>query len=455
MIDFIKSYDCGIDKCLLLKNQYLKFPLSLDPDTGEVMNKNRYSEFNGIIFSIFTSGKVGMAGSLHKYFNNGVQNYNDFYFHDLIITIHDLNNRFGINPQNVIVNNIEFGVNIELSYSPRDFIDGLVTHRYHPFSINPDPKIFCVQAMYNNYVLKIYDKGLQYGLNKNLMRIEIKVLRMAYLSKTGIKTLWDLTDREKLNLLKEVLIDAVDDVLFCEEIGDETKLSEKDLQLLKDGSNPKFWAKHLKETGKNASKKMRKYKNLTRDHGTQHFHLVADCIKRKWDSLLEADSETVGLLTEFQNNLTNRNLRVLTGTPPSEVSNSLWVEGEEDTTIYTSSKVVNGIYPINNSNKVCPVTGIDISMQKEESRFLSIVGIRYLYNNNRRIFDKLLSELPQAYHNESLKVQEYKIAHHVRDKFFNPRNRTRRAVRKICSEPALFDNMSLISKDKLEIANTP
>ena len=455
MIDFIKSFDCGIDKSLLINNQYLKFPLLFYPDTGEIENKNRRSEYNDILFSIFTSGKVGMKGSLHKYFNNGVQNYNDFYFHDLIITIKDLYNRFGINPQNVIVNNIEFGVNLELSYSPQDFIDGLVTHRYRPFSPNPDPKIFCVQAMYSNFVLKIYDKGLQYRLNKNLMRIEIKVLRMAYLSKTGIKTLWDLTDRKKLNLLKEVLIDAVDDVLFCEEIRDETKISDKDLQLLKDGSNPKFWAKHLKETGKNASIKMRKFKNLTRNHGNQQFHLIVDCIKRKWDSLLEADSETVGLLTEFQNNLTNHNLRVLTETSRSEVSNNLCGEGEEDTTIYTSSKVVNSIHPINSKNKVCPVTGIDISMQKEESRFLSIVGIRYLYNNNRRIFDKLLSELPQAYHNESLKVQEYKIAHHVRDKFFNPRNRTRRAVRKICSEPALFDNMSLISKDKLEIANTP
>jgi hypothetical protein len=66
-----------------------------------------------------------------------------------------------------------------------------------------------------------------------------------------------------------------------------------------------------------------------------------------------------------------------------------------------------------------------------------------------------LSELPPKWHNVSQEVQEYKIAHHVRDKFFNLRNSTRRAIKRKCSAPALFDNNLLISKEKLAIANTP
>lgn len=455
MIDFVKSFNCNLDPSQLLKNRYLKFPVVVDPDTGEVLKKNRYSDYNGITFSIYQSGKVRIAGSLHKYFNMGLHNYNDFHFSDLITTIQDLYDRFGINPLEVYLNNLEFGVNIELDFKPRVLIDSLVTHHYKSFNVESKSIILYAYAQYDNYILKIYDKGLQFGLNRNLLRIEIKVLRMAYLKNTGIKTLWDLTDCHKLIRLKEILINVVDDILFWDKSIDKSHLSKRELELINKGCNPKFWPDHLEEAGKNASKKMRHYKELIRKHGGYQFHLIGDLIQEKWDLLLAQDSKTLRLLTEFQNTLLSKKLRVLTEIQNEGVDVPVSYYNISITSSDNSGKGGNVVTPDNKGKKVCTVTGIDISMQKEESRFLCITGIRYLYKNNRQQYDILLSELPTKWHNAPREVQEYKITHHIRDKFFNPRNSTRRAINKICARPALFDNRLLVSKEKLAIAETP
>ena len=43
----------------------------------------------------------------------------------------------------------------------------------------------------------------------------------------------------------------------------------------------------------------------------------------------------------------------------------------------------------------------------------------------------LLSKLPAKLHDEPGEVQEYKIALHIRDMFFNSRNSIRRAINKL------------------------
>jgi hypothetical protein len=167
------------------------------------------------------------------------------------------------------------------------------------------------------------------------------------------------------------------------------------------------------------------------------------------------DSKTLRLLTEFQNTLLSKNVRVLTEIQNEGVDVPVSCYNISITSSDNSGKGGNVVTPDNKGKKVCTVTGIDISMQKEESRFLCIMGIRHLFNNDRNLYDKLLSELPLKWHDAPREVQEYKIAHHIRDRFFNPRNSTRRAINKICAEPALFDNRLLVSKKKLALADTP
>jgi hypothetical protein len=66
----------------LLNNDLLLFPLPIDENGGEILNKTRTSEHLGLIF-IIKNNNVKLMGSLHKYFNRGLHNFNDFHFTDL------------------------------------------------------------------------------------------------------------------------------------------------------------------------------------------------------------------------------------------------------------------------------------------------------------------------------------------------------------------------------------
>ncbi len=104
--------------------------------------------------------------------------------------------------------------------------------------------------------------------------------------------------------------------------------------------------------------------------------------------------------------------------------------------------------------KICPVTGLDISMQAKNSKFLSSSGVKWYYENNRKIFDKVLApRLTGKLKSKDLKIQFRRIAQSIRNADSNPRNNTRRAIQKLLNEKdSLFNNMQLIDKSKLREA---
>ena len=106
------------------------------------------------------------------------------------------------------------------------------------------------------------------------------------------------------------------------------------------------------------------------------------------------------------------------------------------------------------SSKICPVTGLDISMQPGNSKFLSFTGVKWYFEHHRKVFDKVLySRLTDHFKNADLYLQFREIAHSIRNSDSNPRNNSRRAIQKVLSErDCLFDNLELIDKRKLKEA---
>ena len=109
---------------------------------------------------------------------------------------------------------------------------------------------------------------------------------------------------------------------------------------------------------------------------------------------------------------------------------------------------------ITSSEKICPVTGLDISMQPKNSKFLSSVGIRWYYDYDRRTFDVVLApKLTEVIKSKDIRRQFRKIAHSIRNADSNPRNNTKRAIQKLLNEKdSLFNNMQLIDKTKFKEA---
>jgi len=106
------------------------------------------------------------------------------------------------------------------------------------------------------------------------------------------------------------------------------------------------------------------------------------------------------------------------------------------------------------SQKVCPVTGLDISMQPRGSKFLSFTGVKWYYEHNYKTYSEILApRLTDTWKKKDINDQFREIAHSIRNMDSNPRNNTRRAIRKILNEKnSLFNNFDLIDKRKLKEA---
>jgi hypothetical protein len=380
---------------------------------------------------------------------------------------------------------VEVGVNIELPYCPNEFIDNLVTHKYQQFNVEHNDKMTLANVKYQQFQIKIYNKGRQYYIDKDILRFEVKVIKMVLLKKYGIHTLWDLMDPIKLDLLQELLLETFNNLTYWDDSIIMESLSEVDRKLLENGRNPKFWKEHLGLTGSNASKNFRKYQELINRYGNKHFYEIRELINKKWDSLncfseeaklalikfqKELEGQEVRVLTEFHEEPINKSVRVLTENQEQQKTLDLRVLTKKADSLAEdySKNGINLSDPLNtsinnlnigekivslkNGRKVCIVTGLDISMQKDSSRFLSITGIKYIYQNNPSLFKLLKSKMIRNWLNAPLDKQISEIAHTIRNKYHSKRIHTKKAIKRLCSTPALFSNYDLISCSKKRIA---
>jgi hypothetical protein len=457
MVDFIKVSNVGIDPAQFLKNPLLMFTDRIDRATGELIEGAKSAKYRDMRFFISSKGVTGLAGSLHKYYNEGIHNYNDFTLDNLKLTIEDLQSRFSINPATSTLNNIEFGVNLEVPFNPDDFIDHLVTHNYTQFNIDKDKTMNYAQVSYHQFNIKIYNKGLQFGLGRNILRFEVKIVRMAKLAKYDIRTLQDLLIPEKLQSVLELLLQVFDQITYWDESIELNLLSQQERELLRDGYNPKFWQDHLKKAGSNASKKFRQYQGLIRKYGNPDFYNLGQLISDKWNILLQNTSEPIRDITGYQSLSDCEPIRDFTAYSNVSDSKSIYQVSEEkpyrDTSSYNLSIGKDLVQSSPGYKRVCQVTGLDISMQKGTSRFLSITGIRYYRDYQPDVFKELQNRLSGNWTNESPEKRIKEIAHSIRNSLHSKRIHTQKAIRRLCNSPSLFDNNELISQEKKNIAN--
>ena len=233
-----------------------------------------------------TENMLIVKNSLHIFYNqingNGIQNYNDFSYTNLVEAIETLaRNIKGIKEQRLT--NLEYGLNIEVPETAESIINNNVYfHKYKEktTSENYYGKGKYIQFKSINYLIKMYDKAKQYEINeKNILRFEIKFTNSKEFKKFDIKNLNDLLDKRKLQLLQGYLIKRFDELLI---IDDFTALSDVSKSYL----NSKHWsnyerkdrnrkAKHIKEFEKELiEKKLLKTKNLLRQKLIEKFNVL-------------------------------------------------------------------------------------------------------------------------------------------------------------------------------------
>jgi hypothetical protein len=286
MIDGIKIYDLKTDPDQLLQNPYLAEYWNTTVHNSDGTYKYGLAEYFGLKFQL-KHGKVRLQGSVHKYRNAGRHNYDDFRAVDVAKVVQELSEKFKINTQQTELNNVEFGVNVVLPFGVNVVLDNLIVYKGEPFMKVVEDGMSYYQCKKTHFIIKIYNKGLQYNLPDNVLRFEIKVMRMQYLKTKGItlRYLSDLLNMGIYEPLGNILTEVFDGILFGDQALNEKALNTKELETFLRGSNPKTW--QVKAGGQNEWKKLQRlestFKDLLERHrtGVNFRSVVAELIRKK------------------------------------------------------------------------------------------------------------------------------------------------------------------------------
>lgn len=310
-IDFVKfhytdkNYELPIDKT--------DFTISVNHQTGETDDK-REGEYFGMHIIKYPSGRVMVKGSIHKFFNRTDFNGDDFNIRNLTTALKDLQRELRLHPDSCKLENIEIGVNIQLPFDPNKLLQNLLFHRCVEFN-KTISGTFYYQSAKRDYIIKIYNKTAQYEkklkkcsenqcfmssvekthftffkntinkyLQPNILRFEIKFLKMNVLNELGIVNLSDVLKPEMTTALNNLLLKEFQEVCFYDYTTDQMSMKSSEINKLKDYRNPNYWV-NLNKKDKYYHKK--KFQEMTLKYSQNIRAKVSELIKQKMEKLTE------------------------------------------------------------------------------------------------------------------------------------------------------------------------
>lgn len=393
LIDFIKIIIKELHPAILEANPLLDFYDTINLTTGEMKTTNRNgnkvtpsknASYKGLEFKIYDTGTITIAGSLHKYWNDGAHNYNDFNFEAVSFVLRDLKTKFDIQPEQCILKCLEIGINITPPIPTNEILDNCLLHKTKPFEyqINSDEGKY-KQVKHSQYIIKIYNKALHFKskgfeIDSEIMRFEIKYTKMQKLNERDIYTLQDLI-HYGLENFKSDLLNEWQNVLYYDNTIQIDPLSKKTRNSLLEYSNPNYWTGLLSNNQtKNFTYHKNQLKKITLKNSNKIQDLTAEIMSKKID-LLNINPIQIDPLTIL----------------------SKWI-------VSNNQKEVKKI--------LCKVTGLNIEMQKNDSILLSHTGLKYYYKTDKKIFEQIKRKyLSKQWIKSNFETQIKEIAHNIRN----------------------------------------
>ena len=345
-------------------------------------------------------GHLEISVSPHYHYNQYKHNGNDFTPVNCIKTILDIFIYLGIKPDEydiLKVVNMEYGLNIIPNTDIKNLIDGLLFYKKTPFKVGEFP-YFKINDATSYKQIKAYAKGLQfiefpqYEINPNTLRFEVKTKQAKCIKKHGIYNANDLLKLETYNALQQSLLDEWEQMLLVNFETNLSHLETDEVEFIKKCETMDFWKdlKILKHRNTFSLNK-EKYYNILGTKNNLQTQIKLQIIDKLFDFSKCADST--------QKTPMNRE--------------KLRLEK-------TSSPLINLEYA--HLNK-CLVTKLDISMQKNGSKFLCIGGLKYYKENSPEVYSNLEKKyLSDKMQFKSLEEQMYYMAHNIRNNYTNPKH---------------------------------
>jgi hypothetical protein len=413
MIDHLKilSFDAELAKTLfenpLLKmfSKNEKYSNKLDQEVKNI--KSTYIKaYKEILFCFFTKNgfltKLEILIKPHYYYNNNLHNANDFRAIDCINTLTEVKDIFNLPIQDLIILNIEFGLNAIspidcknlISYSiyheKNEFINSSDSLRYSKISFkhNKDGKA-------NKYKqIKFYAKGIQFPTyaDINTFRFEVKSKERKYIKTLGIYTYSDLLKIETYDKLAEVLMLEFKKVLILDYHNKGQNLTNKELLKLNEYVNTIKWIKSLNGS-RNLFNKNKKDYNKLLDKTNNNIHTeMYEVVDAKLKQLLKR-----GAISTYKEVI--------------------------------KKGAISDVYIIGNctQNQIrkCIVTGIDLKLEKGNAKYIRTATLNYLKECEKEMYLMLCSILLNNT-KDQLPIFESNIINHlakqVRNRYYNSRS---------------------------------
>lgn len=292
MIDYVKISILNINIPQLLTSNYLEFKTEVSEKTGELSTK-KVAEYHYCKITIFDSRVVLFTGSIHKLWNslNGIKapnhksmkpykgfNGNQFTLDEILKVKEHLEKLLKCPPQQMIFQNIEFGINTTLNFNPQLYLKGLLYHKGKQFEYKYNDHF--AQAKHQRYFLKIYNKSSQYLMPQHTLRVELKVIKTEDIKHIGITTFEDINSTT-LNKAMTSILKRFDEVVHYDYTIQKDSLTERTIRYLKNYSNPRYWIHELKPQHRDRHKKRLikiTYKNSLKIHQKIRENLVQKCV---------------------------------------------------------------------------------------------------------------------------------------------------------------------------------
>lgn len=427
MIDHIQSYITNPNEIKRVwENPLLYFKYDVikrNNNTGEIYKK-QIKEYEGITFRKEPhtpknekegTERMVLGFKPHYWYNNNLHNANDFNVTNCIDTINRFIKLFGINDcKNYPINNLEHGLNFILenydkeligfdSYHSRNQFIQDATQRYSKKAINFNPST----GNPDTYLtVKFYSKGFQFPeyCSKNTLRFEVSTKKSKRTNSLGIYNIYDLTNPNIYQNLKKDILKVAKDILIIDPKPNIANLSNREKNQLIKYSNSNFWYDAINQNRKNAF-------NEKKDTYLKYLDMTGCNINKEFN---KAIAEKLDLLFVENGNYS----------PP--------IYKNENGNYSHLDK--GGMYTVINI-KECPVTGVNISMQKKGSYLLSNTGLKHLEKTDiikfNELKDKLLTGEPNRY--ETTLYSQ--MSKQIRNRYYN------KPV--IINQKTLFDSSTL------------
>jgi hypothetical protein len=390
MIDYVKL-KIPFRFAIALMERF-EFIIEVNEQTGE-LGKIKRANWEGLEFKIIQDKHLYLSGSLHKSFQQG-RNCNDYSFSDLIATLQNLTFQTGIPLKELRIENIEIGLNLRnIPLPPDQLIKSFLAYKGTTFESMESKKrkvSLGRKCILQRFEIKIYNKGKQYKLNEEVLRIELKFKKMKDLNDGGLFNLSDLLANVNiLQYLKDKLLSTFSNIVTIDNRLKTARVTQKERTFIDLASNRDYWKGKIKKSNKVRFKALHK-----RYIGQTYQDNLKDLLELKWNEIVISP-------IQFEPKVTGLLKPELTQSNPS------------------ISMLLPAIPPY--TKRECKTCGRDISNQKKGSLFCS----------------------------ESLYGP---IAKKCRNMNSNPRNGMRKKLERIISEPSLYDLRILLEPAKERIS---